>query len=175
MIAAPVRSARRVRGADGGGRISGRELREAYLDEPMLAYFARKFPDIARPDLDARIEETLKFLFIVDQCVGDIPVTREIDDVWHAWILQSQQYMQLCASLPFGDYIHHCSNDYLAWFEPAPRGDDDVENDVRMLASYVENFGPFEAERVKYWRLGDRLMTRFGWSVDELNAWLAGS
>jgi hypothetical protein len=152
--------------------ITDQQLRAAYLDEPMLGYFRRKLPDVAESDLLVRIEETIKFLFIADECTGAIPVTREIDDVWHYWILQTQEYARLCESLPAGEFIHHCSNDYLVYFDPSVGQEDDLANGVRMLALYVENFGPFVADRAKYWRLAALLMSKFAWSMEELNDWL---
>ena len=155
--------------------VTGQQLRAAYLDEPMLGYFGRKLADVAEPDLLVRIDELLKFLFIAGECAGSIPVAREIDEVWHYWILQTQQYSRLCELLPAGEYIDHCSNDYLVHFDPSVGEDDDLEDGVRMLALYVENFGPFHADQAKYWRLAAHLISKYGWSIEALNDWLMSS
>jgi hypothetical protein len=44
--------------------------------------------------------------------------------------------------------------------------------EVKMLALYVANFGPFEASRTKYWLLANHLLECRRWSVEELNDWL---
>lgn len=44
-----------------------------------------------------------------------------------------------------------------------------------MLATYVTNYGPFEANRVKYWLLAAHLVQGYGWSVQQLNDWLTSS
>jgi hypothetical protein len=48
----------------------------------------------------------------------------------------------------------------------------DLTQEVKMLALYVANFGPFEAGRTKYWLLANHLLERRGWSVQQLNEWL---
>jgi hypothetical protein len=155
--------------------ISGPQLREAFLDAPMWHYFKCKLRDVEEAELLLRIEETLKFLFIAGECTGSIPVSREIDDVWHLWILQTQEYMRLCEQLPQGSYIHHSSNDYLRWFDPAVGEGQPLAEDVKMLALYVRNFGPFEPERVRHWLLAAHLVQRCGWTVGSLNDWLQSS
>jgi hypothetical protein len=149
-----------------------RSLSAALLDAPMSHYFRRKFPDLSADELALRIEEALRFLFISHECTGAIPVSKEIDDIWHAWILQTQEYMALCDKLPSHRYIHHSSNDYLSFFDPAVGERVGLEEDVRMLALYVVNFGPFKEQAARHWLLARHLMERRGWSVSELNDWL---
>ena len=152
--------------------ISDDRLWAAFVDDAMAGYFGRKFPDVAPSELRSRICEALKFLFISPECHGSIPVTKDIDEIWHAWILQTQEYMELCTQLPAGHYIHHCSNDYLAASGDAEGAPDDLANAVRMLALYVHHFGPFDPARTRYWRHASHLVERCGWSVDDLNDWL---
>src|SRR5258708_1342495 len=80
--------------------ITTERLRAAFRPVPMAQYFGRKLPHLAPDELEARIEETLKFLMLASQCTGSIPVTGDIDEIWHYWILQTQQYDALCAALP---------------------------------------------------------------------------
>lgn len=155
--------------------ITGRQLRETLLGPAMLHYFGKKLPDLAPAELEARVEETLKFLAIARFCSGPIPVTREIDDVWHYWILQTEEYQRLCAALPGGEFIHHSSNDYLEYADSEIAARDNVANDVKALADYVRNFGPFQESRVRYWAYASHLLRRLGWSVDDLNDWLASA
>ncbi len=153
-------------------RTTGDELVVRYAPEAMLAYFRRKLPDVADTDRAIRIEEALKFLVMAHECTGSIPVTTDIDDIWHLWILQTAQYAELCRQLPSGEFLDHSSNDYLESFDPGVRERDQLDEDVRMVALYVRNFGPFQPDRVPYWRLAAHLVGRLGWSVDELNEWL---
>ena len=38
---------------------------------------------------------------------------KEVDEIWHYWILETQQYEALCLSLPIPGFIHHSSNAFL--------------------------------------------------------------
>jgi hypothetical protein len=93
-------------------------LKRAYLDDAMWHYFQRKLSAVPEAERLLRVEETLKFLFILSECDGPIPVAPEIDEVWHLWILQTREYMALCEQLPTGSYLHHCSYDYVRHSEP---------------------------------------------------------
>lgn len=155
--------------------ISGSELRKELL-EPGIEYYLRaKLPDVSLDELHARIEETLRFLYLSSECVGDIPVTREIDDMWHLLILQTAEYERLCKRLPGGKFIHHSSNHFLAYFDEIPGRDDSLRNEVRMHGLYVQNFGRFQADRVRYWRLAAYLVQDLGWMIDDVNNWLTHS
>ena len=151
---------------------TNRPLRTVLLDAPMSHYFRRKFADLADDELETRSEEALRFLFISHECVGAIPISKDIDEIWHAWILQTQEYMVLCERLPTGRYIHHSANDYLSFFDPLVSERDGLEHDVKMLALYVINFGPFDERRAMHWLLARHLLQRCRWSVSTLNEWL---
>jgi hypothetical protein len=151
-----------------------RSLSAALLDAPMQHYLRRRFAAVSEEELQVRIEETLRFLFISHECTGAIPVSKEVDEVWHAWILQTQEYVALCERLPSGCYVHHSSNDYLSYFDPLVGERDELRQDVKMLALYAANFGPFEEPRATYWLLARHLLQRGGWSLARLNAWLVG-
>ena len=155
--------------------ITGHQLRDTYLSPPMLHYFQKKFRQLPEAELRARIEETLKFLAISTYCTGAIPVSRDIDEIWHYWILQTQEYEALCLSLPGGKFIHHTSNDYIEYFDGDIGKHDNLPLDVKMLATYVANYGPFEESRVKYWLLASHLVENCGWEIQQLNDWLTSS
>src|SRR5262249_27319305 len=139
-----------------------------------LYYFRKKFSSVPEIELHARIEETLKFLAIAKYCTGPIPVSKDIDDIWHYWILQTQEYQCLCYSLPGEQFIHHTSNSYDQYFNNNNGKQNDLQLDVKMLAIYVANYGPFEESRVKYWLLASYLIEKCGWRIQQLNEWLAG-
>lgn len=155
--------------------ISGSDLRNKLLEPGIEFYLRAKLPDVCQEELDARIEETLRFLYLSSECKGDIPVTREIDDLWHLLILQTAEYERLCRRLPGGQFIHHCSNQFLAYFGEGRSGEGSLRNEVRMHALYVQNFGKFDSDRIRYWRLAAYLVQEVGWTTEELNDWLTHS
>lgn len=153
--------------------ITNQQLRAAYLSPEMECYFRRKLPTIGAVEVGRRIEEALKFLHMSTQISGAIPVTDEIDEIWHLWILETQQYARLCSAIPGGMFIDHCSN---AYAECSGKSSSDLANnmdeDVGALATYVINYGPLIADRVKYWRLAVYLTRECGMTVDDVNRWL---
>ncbi len=152
--------------------ITGRQLRDGFLDPQMHFYFERKLNSLPSEDLLARIEELLKYLNMAVHCNGDIPVSKEIDDVWHLWILQTSEYEQLCAKLSGGVFLHHSSNDFALFTDPGAKDRKiDRTAGIAILASYVMNYGPFEADRLKYWPLAAKLAEALG-DVSRLNALL---
>jgi hypothetical protein len=153
--------------------ISNRELTDAFLSTQMRCYFERKVPDVSSVEVGVRIEETLKFLNMATYCDGSIPVSKEIDDIWHLWILETKEYAKLCTSLQGGAFLHHSSNVYAeCGGDGAKAPTNDLEQDVAALGNYVLNYGPFEAKRIRYWLLAAHLVDNCGLTVRELNDWL---
>jgi hypothetical protein len=156
--------------------ITNAQLRATFLTPQMAYYFERKLAPLPLADVEARIEELLKYLNIATHSHGGIPFTEEIDDVWHLWIMQTKQYLQLCRKLQGGKFIHHSSNDYEEYADKDLRQRPvDLQRAVAMLRAYVVNYGPFEADRVKYWTVAAEVTRSLGWTVDRLNAWLGAA
>jgi hypothetical protein len=153
--------------------ITNQQLRDAFLSPQMKSYFEKRLSSVSHAEVLERIEEALKFLNIAVYCHGNIPVSKEIDEVWHYWILETKEYRKLCSALHGRKFLHHSSNDYLEYFDKEihSRGND-LTGDVAMLCSYVLNYGPFKSSRVKYWLLAAHLVDKCGWSVRKLNRWL---
>ncbi len=153
--------------------ISNQELTDTFLSPQMHCYFRAKLAGVPDPEVAIRIEEALKFLSIAHLSHGNIPVSQEIDDIWHYWILETQQYAKLCELLPSGTFLHHQSNTFANCAPGASEvPDNSLEEDVAMLANYVINFGPFEKDRTRHWLLANRLVDEGDMSVDQLNEWL---
>jgi hypothetical protein len=156
--------------------ISNRQLRDAFLRPQMQCYFERKLSPASCAEVAVRIEETLKFLNVATYFRCNIPVSKEIDEVWHYWILETTEYQELCSKLQGRRFIHHSSNDYLeCQGQGTKTHENDLEQEVAMLATYVLNYGIFEKDRVKYWRFAAHLVENVGWTLDQLNDWLGSA
>lgn len=156
--------------------ISNQQLRDTFLTTQMRCYLERKLPTLSREELEVRIEETLKFLNIAIYCHGSIPVSQEIDEIWHFWILETREYDRLCRSLHGRQFIHHSSNTYLKCDGYVVESvEDDLKQQAALLGTYFLNYGPFERDRVKYWILAAHLTENVGWSIDQLNDWLSSA
>jgi hypothetical protein len=152
--------------------ITNRQLRNAFLSPAMKQYFLKKLSPLPTSEVCIRIEETLKFLNIAVYCNGNIPVSKEIDDVWHYWILQTREYSKLCSVLQGRKFLHHSSNDYLKHSDKKVGSKGNLTRNIAMLATYVLNYGPFERKRVRYWPLAAHLVEESGWTIEQLNRWL---
>jgi hypothetical protein len=154
-------------------QITNQQLTDTFLTPQMLHYFETKLAPLPPQEVSTRIEEALKFLNMATYFHGSIPVTKEIDDVWHYWILETREYSRLCSKLQGQEFIHHSSNVYLNYSAEQHRpAANDLEEEAAMLCSYVLNYGPFETDRVKYWVLAAYLIEKCRWTIGQLNDWL---
>jgi len=157
--------------------ITNQELRSTFLSPQMQFYFERKLAPLPPAEISVRIEEALKFLSLAPHFNGDIPVSKEIDEIWHYWILETVEYATLCGKLyDDGSFLHHSSNDYALFTDPDAKNRKIERNiGVAILASYVMSFGPLGADRVKYWPFAARLMEILAWDLSQLNGWLGSA
>lgn len=151
--------------------ITNEQLRQTFLSEQMKHYLEKKLSPLSSEEVEVRIEEALKYLNMASHRSGNIPFTKEIDEVWHFWILETVEYGELCKKLHGGKFLHHSSNVY-SDYKKAGNRKTDVEFVISILSSYVINYGAFDESRVKYWPFATKLMERLNWNVDQLNEWL---
>lgn len=116
-----------------------------------------------------KIEEYLKFIYI-SSCKehGFIPLTKEIDEIWHEYILQTKEYEKLCMSLPGKKFIHHQTSsleEYIQNKEPS----EVIRNMLEWLPYYFYYFGVFTLERAKYWTIVKFLIEEVGLTLNEIN------
>jgi hypothetical protein len=154
--------------------ITNEQLRATFVSPAMKFYFDRKLSHLSSDEVDARVDELLKYLNMATFSHGGIPFNDEIDDVWHLWIMQTKEYALLCRKLQGSKFIHHSSNEYEAYADPEVKTrPQDIQRAVGMLRSYVLNYGPFGEDRVRYWPVAVQLMQRLGWTLPRLNTWLS--
>ena len=158
------------------GFISDHELLRQFVSPVMMNYFKAKMPDVAPETLVGRVCELLKFLMLVRFSPGRILFGKQVDDVWHYWILQTRQYAELCEKLPGGSFRHHSSTVYEEFAEGEPNVDLDeaVQRILSFFISYVRNFGPISHDRVECWPTLQQVMQESGWDIDQLNDFLRG-
>lgn len=142
------------------------------LVEPRLKqYIFTKFKNESET-LSARFEELLKFLYLSSKyselkCTF-IPVTQEVDELWHALILQTAYYQRLCATLPGGRMIHHESMSFNDYKSTIPRNKL-VDEMLQWISLYAKNFGDIHEDRLKYWFFIKVIKQALNISLDELN------
>jgi hypothetical protein len=94
-----------------------------------------------------------------------IPVTKEIDEVWHFLIIQTRDYAALCEKLPGGEFLHHQSLHFTE-FAGNSRRRDLMEKFLQWLQCYEQYFGPFSEEAAEYWVMAKYLQKYFSLSLE---------
>jgi hypothetical protein len=180
MIVDPVRNHVGIQWGEVSGRpsqrasISDQEIFETFVTPQMMSYFQAKMPDASHETLSRRACELLKYLILVPFSPGRILFGREIDDMWHYWILQTQQYAVLCEKLPGKSFRHHSSRDYQETAEAAETVtvSDALRRALSFFTSYYRNFGPITDERLACWPVLQQVVREAGWDLEELNGFL---
>ena len=154
--------------------ISEQELLQKFVTPQMLKYFQAKMPDLKLEVLVLRLCELLKYLMLARFSPGRILFGKDIDDVWHHWILQTRQYAELCEKLPGRSFRHHSSTVYQEAAEQAEKVDiaDAVQRILSFFISYYRNFGPITEERLACWPTLQQVTQEAKWDVSRLNDFL---
>ena len=145
---------------------------ERYLPTPMEQYFQRKLPDLDQAELLIRIVEFLKGLTVTGSERGDILFADSIDTMYHYWILQTEQYAQLCSALSHGRFRHHSSVDYPLLERENLDARRELNRRVAFFVAYVRTFGAMEARRLRYWPALELLMATLRWDLRKMNTYL---
>ncbi|MFP8945184.1 hypothetical protein ACLIYM_27610 [Streptomyces fenghuangensis] len=141
----------------------------SYVPTEVLHVLRARCPERSHAEIDAPLGECLKFLYIVSaEEATFLPLTKEVDEIWHELILQTAFYQKLCAALPGGRFLHH---------HPAPLGEyadrvgrrESVRRLLQWIPWYVAYFGGFSEETARHWVIVDFLRTRLGMSLEEVN------
>lgn len=142
----------------------------SYRPQPILTHLASTFSDLPENDFLIRCEECLKFLYLRSVSGrGFIPLSGEVDEIWHAFILQTKAYADFCNALPGKTFIHHNSisiEDYTEEVTP----EISVTRLLEWIPAYTKHFGPFTEEAAAYWMIVQLLINEFQYSLDEINA-----
>lgn len=141
------------------------------VTKEMEIYFFKKNEKISNEITKIKIIELLKYLSMTHHEHGhSIPVSTEIDNIWHDWILQTLQYEELMDKLPSKKFIHHSSDDYPDNIFQLDDSDY-ISNQFSYLVSYVRNFGPFTIKTIDYWPMAKQLLENLK-SITAVNEYL---
>ena len=154
--------------------ISDDALLRRFVSPQMMSYFQLKMPKLGHEILAGHVCELLKFLILVPFSPGRILFGKDVDEVWHLWILQTRDYAELCKKLPGKSFRHHSSTAYDQYLAPAPRQDvsEAVERILSFFISYYRNFGPVAEDRIECWPTLRQVMEEAAWDMVGLNDFL---
>ncbi len=123
-----------------------------YKNPAVLKLYIQNYPD-NKLSADIAFTEMLKYLWLAQKHSYDIkkhthPHTlpprcvmlrsmREIDEMWHEFILFTKDYTQFCRDY-FGEYLHHLPN----IFDNMPVSIEDEMDEITKLLPYIyDNLG----------------------------------
>ena len=117
--------------------------------------------------------ECLKYLFLVskyhDKLEGKfMSLVQDIDEIWHFIIIQTRQYMKLCGRLPGKRFLHHQSLSFESYTSKKTYRKDNIKEMLAWIPLYVDNFGCFNLETGKYWKIVHYLNTSLNMSYDKI-------
>lgn len=84
--------------------------------------------NLSRADAKAHLVEVLKYLSLVASGQTGLTPSEQLDEAWHALLIQTRDYQELCGLL--GKFVHHTTKE-------APQ----VRQYKRCLSAYREWFG----------------------------------
>lgn len=142
------------------------------VDPKLKVHIFSKFKHYDPDELKACLKELLKFLYLSSKypilSQKFIPVTQEVDNLWHTVILQTLSYQKLCLKLPGRKIIHHESLTFDDYKDEVPKKNL-IDEVLRWMVLYVRNFGDMKEDRLKYWFFLSLVKKTINISLDELN------
>jgi hypothetical protein len=143
-------------------RISDTQLRARFRTEWLTTASRKRLPALCPVVLQEQVAELVKF-FVLCRFIpeGEFPLTQDVDEVWHACILETRRYEALCRDAA-GRFIHHSNID-------SSSHEQMLITDLAFLAGYVINFGELSNSRAKHWAAASRLMAHLHVDLRRLN------
>jgi hypothetical protein len=130
-----------------------------YKNPAVLKLYIQNYPN-NRLSAEQAFTEILKYLWLSKKHTLDLPKNanneqfpsqcfmprsmREIDEMWHEFILFTEDYTNFCQQY-FGEYMHHLPN----IFDNMPRPRDVVEREVEKLLHYI--YDSLDEDTVRTW------------------------
>lgn len=138
----------------------------------MLTVLPEEFSHLASNELNSRLIEFLKFIYLrslwIDVHDGFVPVKKPIDEIWHAFIVQTREYARFCQALPGKVFLHHTTV-HLEDFAQHKDRASLVKEMLAWIPRYREHFGLFTPEAAAYWMMPGFLQETLKMSLAEVN------
>lgn len=142
---------------------------ETILGRKTLENIHRKFKEEPLK-LSTALRETVRFLYLAAHSPRTLffPGDKLMDDLWHALVVETMDYQDLCKRLRPGSFVHHSGVPFLEY--ASERTDEEVhEEQCSWLASYISNFGSIEEESAIHLNLVQSLANRINGDLESVN------
>ncbi len=129
-----------------------------------------KFSQIPELELFVATRETLRFLLLSSYSPTSLffPGDTLIDEIWHALILETKAYSDLCSRIRPGRFIHHSGLTFSKYSsEKSPQ--ELHEEQMSWLSSYYMYFGPIDQNAFECLLLAKSLSARMRTDLQGLN------
>lgn len=136
----------------------------------MLKHLQSVLSTLDEDTFSVRIQEFLRFIYLQSlKDGGFIPVTDEIDQIWHEYILQTREYLALCKDLPHAKFVHHQTGTLDTFAQTRDRKQV-IQDMLVWIPNYVETFGVFTEITAPYWTVVQFLLKHTSLTLSQLNA-----
>lgn len=112
------------------------------------------------------VMELLRFLCLVSlgESETEALVSQELDEIWHAIILDTRLYRSICLALPGNKFLDHVPGETHSLLSK-----EGMHKAMQSMIAYVRHFGPFTKDVLIYWPAVSDLASAFDLSLTELN------
>ena len=149
--------------------ISFSDLRAKHPSAGMLRHLQHQFSALNDDELNLRLQEFLKFIYIQSLKEGGfIPVSDEIDQIWHEYILQTREYQALCLDLPGKSFVHHQTTTLADYAKKHDRKKV-ISSMLAWIPDYHRYFGEFTEKTAPYWTMVTFLSKELHLSLKQIN------
>ncbi len=142
---------------------------QAHPSPEMREHLRRCFPELSQEEREIRTQEFLKFICLQSmKDSGFIPVTQEIDLIWHEYILQTRAYEKLCHDLPGKKFVHHQTISFSEYASTQNRKQI-LRAVLDWLPMYRAHFGEFTEKTAHYWWIVTFLLQELKLTIHQVN------
>ncbi len=147
-----------------------KDIFEKHPSLGMRHHLETVFSDLSSHELTLRIQEFLKFICLQSlKDSGFIPVSEEIDLIWHEYILQTRAYETLCQDLPGKKFVHHQTISLIEYTQQKNNRYEIAKAMLDWIPKYRKYFGNFTEETAHYWLIVDFLIKNHGFTLEKIN------
>ncbi len=140
-----------------------------FTSPQMLPYLRKKLASWDEAYFELHLNEFLKFMYLRSLYGrGFIPVVKDVDEIWHLFILQTVEYEKFCFALPGKHFIHHNSIAFADYHEQEGR-EAVVRRFLDWIPKYVHHFGDFTEKVANCWLIVNFLRSEMGFSLSQIN------
>ena len=124
--------------------------------------------------LTTAIREYERFIYILGLFKTEVylPISDEIDEIWHLCILDTEEYKKTCHKI-CGRFIHHVPDNHInkAQLSESKK----MKDSIAWIRNYVKIFGCFTEESLDFWPTVSQTIENLNCSLEIFNKYIINS